>query len=109
MSTRIAIDTELLRQHAGRVEQVGRDVGVARDAAGSLDLGGGAFGLMCAFLVPPAVAVSSVAQAAIASAQRMVERSATELRGVAADFTAQEDRVEETLRSVRTRLDQAAS
>jgi len=89
----IAVDQDLITSHAARVEVVASDVGVARDAAGSTNMGGGAFGVLCAFLVPPASLAASMAQQAIGAAEGMLRRSATELRGVGTDMAAFEDDV----------------
>lgn len=93
VADRISIDFDLLEQHARRVDLVASDVALAQDAASSINVGGGAFGLMCAFLVPPAALVSSLATSALASAQGMVERSARELRAVGTDFGTTEDAI----------------
>ena len=91
MPENIAVDFDVLTAHASRVDQVSSAVGLGAQAAASLNLGGGAFGLMCAFMVPPATLVSSMAQSAITSAQEMVSRSASEVRGLRDDFMAFEE------------------
>lgn len=93
MAERIAVDPDLISAHATRVDVVAGDVALAADAAGSTNMGGGAFGVLCAFLVPPAGIAASMASQAIRSAQAMLERSATELRGVSSDLAAFEDDV----------------
>ncbi len=87
----IAVDWGVLNAHAGRVRQVAADTRLACDAAASLNLGGGAFGIMCAFLVPPLSVVSSLAQHALNSAAAAVERSATEVAAMGGDFRELED------------------
>jgi len=104
MADEIIIDPDLMRTHAGRVEQVAGDVGMARDAAGSINLGGGAFGLMCNFLVPPVSIVSAMAQAALSSAEGMVQRSAREVRGIVKDFEATEDDIEQQIGRLQAEL-----
>ncbi|MDQ4215260.1 hypothetical protein [Microbacterium capsulatum] len=91
MSGSIALDFDLGRQHAARVGRVASDVRMAQDAASSLDLAGGAFGVMCSFLVPPAVLVSQVAVGTISSVSAMLGRAETEFLGVVADFEAMEE------------------
>jgi hypothetical protein len=93
VADRIAVDQDLIIAHAARVEVVASDVGVARDAAGATNMGGGAFGVLCAFLVPPATMAASMAQQAIQAAEGMLRRSATEVRGVATDMAAYEEAV----------------
>lgn len=108
MAELIAVDFDLVRQHATRVEQVAGQLGTARDAAASMNMGGGAFGLMCSFLVPPATAISSAATSTVAAAEAMVERSAREVRGMAVDFESLEDRLVAEIRQLEASLDGAS-
>lgn len=100
MAERIAIDQDLIISHAARVRQVASDISVARDAASATNMSGGAFGVMCAFLVPPASMVAQVTSGAITAAQRLVERSAVEVRGVADDMAAFEQTAVDDLRTL---------
>lgn len=90
MGDQIALDFDTARQHATRVARVASDVRLAQDAAGSLNLAGGAFGVMCSFLVPPAVAVSQVAVGTISSVSALLGRAETEFLGMVSDFEAME-------------------
>jgi len=100
----IAIDQDLIIAHAARVRQVSSDVQVARNAASATNMSGGAFGVMCAFLIGPATLVASAASGAIASAQGLVDRSATEIRGVADDMAAFEDELSASIRQIESAL-----
>ncbi|WP_308492786.1 hypothetical protein [Microbacterium terrisoli] len=100
MAEHIAVDQDLIIAHAARVRQVAADVAVARDAASATNMSGGAFGVMCAFLVAPASLVAQVTGATITAAERLVERSATEIRGVADDMAAFEQDVVDALRGL---------
>lgn len=93
MVDRIAIDRELISTHAARVDQVASDISLAASAASSTAMGGGAFGVLCSFLVAPATAAATMAGTAITSAQGMVSRSGTEIRGVGSDMAAFESDV----------------
>ncbi|WEG09295.1 hypothetical protein PU630_01660 [Microbacterium horticulturae] len=104
MAGQIAIDQDLIIAHAARVRQVSSDVQVARNAASATNMSGGAFGVMCAFLIGPATLVASAASAAIASAQGLVDRSATEIRGVADDMAAFEDELSASIRQIESAL-----
>jgi hypothetical protein len=73
------------------VYRVAGDVAQAADAAGSTDIGGGAFGVLCGFLVPPVGIAAAAAGRAIHAAEAMLERSAGRLRGVSDDMAAFED------------------
>lgn len=85
MSGRIAWDVELLHDHARRVARIGDDVGEAAAAVRSLGLSGGAFGLLCSFLVPPATTISHVAARTIDGSEALMERTGVQLRGLAGD------------------------
>ncbi|AKV87769.1 type VII secretion target [Microbacterium sp. CFBP9023] len=97
MAELIAVDTETVRRHAQRVGQIASDVRLAENAAGSMNVGGGAFGVMCAFLVPPAQLVSSIAIGAISAAATMLEQSEEQLKGLADDFDEGEQRQLDTI------------
>lgn len=104
MADRIAIDHELISAHAARVDQVASDISLAADAASSTNMGGGAFGVLCSFLVAPATIAATMAGSAISSAQGMVSRSATEIRGVAADMAAFESDVIAAISSLESQV-----
>ena len=91
MGDRIALDFDVARQHAARVARVVSDVRMAQDAAGSLNLAGGAFGVMCSFLVPPAQLVSQVAVGTISSVSGLLSRAESEFLGMVSDFEAMEE------------------
>ena len=104
MAGHIAIDQDLIIAHAARVRQVSTDVQTARDAASATSMSGGAFGVMCAFLVGPATLVATAAAATIASAQGLVDRSATQIRGVADDMAAFEEELAASIRQIESAL-----
>jgi hypothetical protein len=101
----IQIDTEALRSAAGQIETTAGAVDLSRDAATSLNLGGGAFGLMCAFLVPTAQTVSNAAVATMTQTAAMLRREAEALREVATDFDEHEENVSATLRGISDSVD----
>ena len=80
-----AVDVDVLLQHAGRVDDVAASVDLAVDAVGQVDLAGGAFGVMCAFMVLPASLACGAGQLVMAAASRMVGRAGDRLRDWAAD------------------------
>jgi hypothetical protein len=90
---RIVLDSDVVTAHVGRVRSVSADIATAHSAAAGLNLGGGAFGILCAVLVPPAVAVSQAALDAIQEAQDLVDRSADQIAAVVADFAALEEQI----------------
>lgn len=107
MTDQIALDFDTGRQHAARVGTVIDGVRLAENAASSLNLGGGAFGVMCSFLVTPATLISDVAIGTISSAAAMLERAQTELRGMVADFEEQEQDFAGRYRQIQGQLDGA--
>ena len=100
MASKIAIDTDRLAAHAARVDAVASSVDLALSAASSINLGGGAFGLMCNFLVFPTTAVSMIAVSALGSAGEMVTRSAKEVRGLASDFERNEEHIQDQISKI---------
>jgi hypothetical protein len=105
MAGSITIDPDVISSHAQRVEQVAADIKKALDAASGANVSGGAFGVMCAFLVPVAMLVSKEAGSAISSAESMVTRSASELKAVVDDFTKLEDALSSDLKKIQSGLE----
>lgn len=97
----IAVDAELVVQHASRLGAVREGVAEAASAVGSVDLGGGAFGVLCSFLVPPAQLVAGFAQSMIVSADDMLDRTVDELRGFASDVEDRETTIAEQVRALQ--------
>lgn len=105
MTERIAIDSQILEAHARAVDGVAADVRVAVQAAGQTMLSSGAFGLMCSWMVPSFLGVSSLATATMTSASGALERSAENLRAVAADFERFEERAATQWRALARGID----
>jgi hypothetical protein len=103
--TRIAIDADALRQHATAMRQVAADVQEAVEAARGIDLAGGAFGIMCSFLVPPAQLASTAAISGIASSKGMLDRTADEVVEVATETEGAEAERVRALQSLQKGLD----
>jgi len=100
MSTDISVDLDRLRQHAAFVESLVDDVGSALSVLKGGDLLPEAFGLLCAFLVPPSMAMSAAASGLLGADQSMLVRTAAELRQTAQQWEQFEDDVVSTLRSL---------
>ncbi len=100
MNDDIAIEASALRSQARHVDQIAGSVDYARDAVGQMNLGGGAFGLMCSFLVGPAMAVTALAAQTMAETASMLRREAEALRDTADDFDRYEEQVGSDLRSL---------
>ncbi|WP_295781479.1 hypothetical protein [uncultured Microbacterium sp.] len=104
MAERIAVDSELIGSHASRLGAVASDISLARDAGSAGGLNAEAFGVLCAFLVPPATMAADAAGSLIAAAGEMVRRSATEIVGVGGDMDAYEQKVLEWVRALEAGL-----
>jgi len=104
MSGRIARDVDLLRHQASKVEQIGDDIAEAASAARFLDLSGGAFGVLCSFLVPPAEAITAVAARMIDASEALMERTGTQLRGLADDGERFEQDVSDSVKALGSEL-----
>ena len=103
-SDRIEIDADLLRAQARAAEGAADRIGTALQAVGSMNLGGGAFGLMCAFLVPIAATVTTVAASTMGEAAAMLGREAEALRATADDFDGHEQSLSGDLRQTGAEL-----
>lgn len=101
MSQQIRMDADILLQHASRVQQLASDAAEAASAIQSVNLGGGAFGVLCAWIVPPVGMVSGAVSQHISGAEGVLERTGQELRAVVADF----DTFEETVIQVTKHLE----
>ncbi|MFK4788673.1 type VII secretion target [Microbacterium sp. ZW T5_56] len=107
VADRIAISPSALTAHAQQVEQLATDVSVALDAVRGINLGGGAFGVMCAWMVPPALATSNIVISHIQQAQNVLQRTSDELVATAADFRSVEDGIHAALTGLMNKIDTA--
>lgn len=101
----IRLDADLLLAQARSSDHAARAIGTARDAAASMNLSGGAFGLICAFLVPMASSVTLAAEGAMKAAEAMLERDSNALRATADDFVDYEDDLSQELRAIARTLE----
>ena len=87
----LQISPEGLRSHASHLGQVSDAVGQALDAAGQASITDGCLGMMIGPLItPPLLLVEEIAKLAISSSGNTVERLATQVQEVAADFETSE-------------------
>ena len=101
VSERIALDFEVLRYQASRVDLFGADIAEASAAVASMNLGGGAFGVLCNFLVLPAQVATTAAGEMIRDCEGLMRRAGTQLRKVAADAEEREQDFVATLKQIR--------
>jgi hypothetical protein len=100
MSDDITLDFDRLRQHASLVDSLVGDINGALSVLRGGDLASDAFGLMCAFLVPPSLAMSAAATGLLGSDGSTLLRTAAELRSTAEQFERFEDDTVSSLRSL---------
>lgn len=104
MAQTIAFDFDMLHLHASRVEQIADDVAEAVSASRSTNMAGGAFGVMCGFLVPPALAVTEAAKLFLCEAEGLLNRTSRELRAIAADMEQTECDIIDRVRTLESEL-----
>jgi hypothetical protein len=104
MTDGIALDFDRLRQHAALVDSLTDDVTAALSALRGGDLLPDAFGLLCAFLVPPSLALSTAATGMLGADQSLLLRAAAQLRGTAEQWEQFEDDAVATLRDLESGL-----
>jgi hypothetical protein len=96
----IALDFDILSTQASKVDQIGDDIGLAVSAVRSIDLSGGAFGVMCSFLVAPAQLVTAVAGTMIADCEALLGRTGAQLRNAVSDAQEREREIAQALKAI---------
>jgi hypothetical protein len=107
VADRIAIDLDVVESHARRVEALGADVQEAIDAAASMNVAGGAFGVLCSFLVPPALVVTTAARSALLGVHGAIGQSAATLRAGARDLVGCDEDAVQVLGALVDEVDRA--
>ncbi|MBZ4488096.1 hypothetical protein LQ938_11520 [Microbacterium sp. cx-55] len=100
----IRVDADLIQQHASRVEQLASDAAEAVSAINSINLSGGAFGLLCAWMVPPVSMLSGVVSSAISGGEDLIGRTATEIRAALGEFDQYEESVTQSVANIEKAL-----
>lgn len=101
----IAVDTEVLRRHGVRVQQVTSDLATARAAAATTGLHNGAFGLLCSFLPSIVQGVDDAARQAISAVHEASDAAVGELGSMARSIDAVDERVQDAFRGLLAALD----
>lgn len=104
MSEKFALDFDELRYQADRVGDIATDVGSAADAVDTLMLGSEAFGVLCSFLVPPTLTVTAAMASSLRASERLLRRTGTQLRGVAADVASLERSIVDEVRAIEREI-----
>ena len=89
----LQVDTDQLRAHAKQIHGLAQGLGEGVSAGVHTAMDVQAFGVLCAFLVPPAVALQAVGIAALSGGVAALGAIETSLRGVAAGYDAIDDAV----------------
>lgn len=98
---KISLDFDTLVQHAARVEQISADIGEASQAISSINLTGGAFGVLCNFLIAPAQIVTTVAGSLVRDCEHLMQRTGTQLRKTATEAGEREQELVSQLRAIQ--------
>ena len=96
------ISPETLKRHANYTRQDAAEIAETNSTAGSMNLSGGAFGLMCSGLVPRAEGVSNSAQRLLQEAKHMLERNSDALTKTAAEFAEADEEYASTFNQTET-------
>lgn len=105
MADQISIDADALQAHATRMEALAGDVAEAVSAIDSINLSGGAFGVMCSFLVPLVQPVSKSTASLIAEGEKLLGRTGTELRGAVSDWAQVEQDLTSAIQALHKGMD----
>lgn len=97
----VSIDAEQLRSHAAKVDGVGDQIGEAVAAVNSMDLAGGAFGVLCNFLVAPASVVTLAGASMIRDCEDLMRRTKAQLEAFAQEVEAHDQSVVDQLNKTR--------
>jgi len=87
------VDTDALRAHASALQALGDGLKDGADAGATTMMQDSAFGILCSFLVVPALAVQASCSAMIAASAVAVDATAASVRTIADGYDAVEDGV----------------
>lgn len=104
MSERIQIDFDQMHHHLSRVGTVSEGVHLAADATQGINVGDGAFGVLCSFLAFPTELASAAAQEVINEAGQLIDRAGEELAAAREDFASLEQDLSTQIRSMGSGL-----
>ena len=86
MSGGFDVEVADLTRHAGSVDEIRGRVAEAQSAGAGVDLHGGAFGLMCGFLIGSVQDEDQAAVGALSGMVSALQSTATDLRAMAEDY-----------------------
>ncbi|WP_017973419.1 type VII secretion target [Actinopolyspora halophila] len=100
------VNTDEVRAHAKRLQDVTDQIGTAQDAAGQVSLNGAdAYGMLCSPILTPLIGSIEVqGMAAIGTANAAVEATATGVDVAAKAYDEVDQQISEILQSVQDEL-----
>jgi uncharacterized protein YgfB (UPF0149 family) len=100
VSGELLVDSDVLRQHAGRVSGVDSELATATAAAATTDLHGGAFGVLCSFLPPIVSGVDGAARDALHAVRGAAAEVVADLGDMAKAFDHVDQAVEAAFKKI---------
>ncbi|WP_454051105.1 type VII secretion target [Cellulomonas sp. Marseille-Q8402] len=104
MSDQLVVDTEAMRAHARALEPIAAGLAEARSAAASTALPDTSFGLLCSFLVPPALVLQGSAAAGVVAGSSAVSGTGAAVSASADAYDAIDEAVSTALDTFRELL-----
>lgn len=105
MTTPFQVNAEDLHAHSTTVSGVAGKVSEASAAAGTVEMGGHAFGLMCQFLVGSVKESDTSTASAITSMSSALTSTSTDLQTMADDYTASDEAAAQRMADLMKELD----
>jgi hypothetical protein len=100
----LTVDTDAMRSHATALSDVVQGLAEAADAAASTSLPDTSFGLLCSFLVPPALLVQGGAAAGVVAGSAAVGGTQVAIRGSAAAYDGVDSAVQGAMKLIEEAL-----
>lgn len=100
----IQLDHEALRRHANNLYRAAQELESIRSAAAGINLGDGAFGVMCAMLPPEINLFRPVGLAVMSSSSNLLERTGDGLKAAADDHFDTDAEIASGLNRLEMRL-----
>ncbi|GIG22544.1 hypothetical protein Cch01nite_32680 [Cellulomonas chitinilytica] len=100
----LTVDTSAMRAHARAVEGIAARLSEAADASATAAMPDASFGLLCAFLLPPATLVQTLAAGSVQAAATAMEGIATTIGGSADAYDAIDGAVHDALSRITKAL-----
>lgn len=96
----VVVDTGAMRSHASAVDGIAARLAEAADASATMAIPDMAFGLLCSFLVPPAMLVQTLAAGTVSGAASAMEGISSSITGAAEAYDAIDHFVQDSLSKI---------